>query len=105
MRERAQGCELTGGGTTQHPCSAAVPSVGRPRSPAWRRGGEAAAERGRRRRRGAEEWGAGRGGGAGEEDTAPEGNTLCFAVACVDRNQMVRWNTRLLGRRRSQTYG
>lgn len=53
----------------------------------------------------AEEWGAGWGLGAREEDTAPEGNTLCFAVACVDRNQMVCWNTRSLGRQQSQTYG
>lgn len=30
-----------------------------------------------------------------EKHPAPEGERLCFAVACVDRNQMVSWNTRL----------
>lgn len=46
----------------------------------------------------------GLGGGKGKGRTekrekkkhaAPEGDSLCFAVACVDRNQMVSWNTRL----------
>lgn len=30
-----------------------------------------------------------------KKHAAPEGDSLCFAVACVDRNQMVSWNTRL----------
>lgn len=45
---------------------------------------------------------AGRRRGEGEngerekkKHAAPEGDSLCFAVACVDRNQMVSWNTRL----------
>lgn len=29
-----------------------------------------------------------------KKHAAPEGNTLCFTVACVDGNQMVSWDTR-----------
>ena len=55
--------------------------------------------------------GAGRRKGEGQNgkerkiNTAPEGDGLCFAVACVDRNQMVSWNGALLRELGSQTYG